>query len=356
MIRIVLPIVLVLAAAGANAQAVAFERLAQADFDVLPPSGRVEGPPGEMRITERSCRIQAPADLRRRIVDIAVQEWGFFGFTVVDQTNIPDDEPPRQNRAGPQNPSNEQNRPRRPRVWLDPDESARVAESIAGYWAITPDGNWILSRQNDMWNGYDGIASRWRDPWSAAFISWVMCEAGLGESSRFQRAIAHHSYIDQAIVARDTGDAEAAFVAYDIGEQPIEPGDMLCAARRPFYRTLDERRKQLGVGIRSHCDIVVKVEPDQNRILGVGGNVRGTVSLKLLPAEFGADAGASQVERIGRGRSQIFAHLKLRDAPVAGDPLRESPTLRRIGAEPELLNRVRAVLDGAVSALSRSIL
>lgn len=342
--RIVLPIVLVLAAAGANAQPVAFERLAQADFDVLPPSGRVEGPPGEMRITERSCRVQAPADLRRRIVDIAVQEWGFFGFTVVDQTNIPEDEPPRQNRSGPPDPSSEQNRPRRPRVWLDPEESARVADSIAGYWAITPDGSWILSRQNDMWNGYDGVASRWRDPWSAAFISWVMCEAGLGEASRFQRAIAHHSYIDQAIVARDTGDAQAAFVAYDVGEQPIEPGDMLCASRRPFYRKLDERRQQLGVGIRSHCDIVVKVDPAKDRILVIGGNVRGAVSLKLHAARFDADSPGG-VRSVGRGRRTVFAHLKLRAEQAEADVFETSPTMRAVAQREDAVLTIRERLQ-----------
>ena len=86
---------------------------------------------------------------------------------------------------------------------LPPAEAARVAASIAGYWAVTPEGSWIVARQNDRWNGEDGIAARWNAPWSAAFVSWVMCEAGLGTNARFQRAIAHHAYIDQAIRARD---------------------------------------------------------------------------------------------------------------------------------------------------------
>ena len=43
----------------------------------------------------------------------------------------------------------------------------------------TPDGADILSRQNRQWRDGEGEIN-WVEPWSAAFISWVMCEAGLG--------------------------------------------------------------------------------------------------------------------------------------------------------------------------------
>src|SRR5690606_2391686 len=153
-------------------------------------------------------------------VDVAVQEWAYFGFSVDDQTRAVEGPLPA-------------------RSWrfsrLDPVEAGRVADSIGGYWAAAPNSAWILERQNQAWEA-GGIASRWRDPWSAAFISWVMCESGLGDSSRFQRAIAHHSYIDQAIRARDSGDDTAAYHAYDPGEAEISPGDLLCRGSRPNYR------------------------------------------------------------------------------------------------------------------------
>lgn len=331
--HIIAPVIVALATT-AHAQG-RLDRLPRDRLDVLPPSVRVEGPPGDMHVTETACPVHPPEGLRRRIVDIAVQEWGFFGFTIVDQTNLPESAPAWGRR------------PRRRMPWLDPEESARVADSIAGYWAITPDGAWILSRQNDVWSGHDGVASRWRDPWSAAFISWVMCEAGLGEPDRFRRAIAHHSYIDQAIRARDTGDERAAFVAYDIGEQTIEPGDMLCAARRPTYRTLDERRKQLGIGIRSHCDIVIQVDEANDRILVIGGNVRGAVSLKLHAARFTAEAdGTTRALSIGRGRRSVFAHLKLRAEPIGTDALETTPTIRTIAARGDAVTLLQQRLQG----------
>ena len=293
------------------AQPVPADRLPSALLDVTPPSGRVSGAPGRMTIRRTPCRNAPLADVRRRIVDIAVQEWAFFGFSVVDRTNIA-----AADRAG--------QRSRRRWRRLSRTESARVADSIAGYWAVTPQGGWIIDAQNRVWNGPRGIAARWRYPWSAAFVSWVMCEGGLGDASRFQRAVAHHVYIDQAIRARRADETPAGYTAYDIGETPIAPGDLLCSARRPRYRSIAERRRQMGNGARTHCDVVVKLDRARARILAIGGNVRGTVALKLLPAAGGP---GQDLHPVG-GTRPLFAHLKLRAAPIAADAFDHTPTMR----------------------------
>ena len=339
------------------------ERLPGEALPVTSPATRVRGEPGQMQVVETSCRSQPMEGVRQRIVAIALQEWAYFGFSVADETverggSFDSENPFAGGGDAPASGDGFGGGRRFPRnfSWMNPEQAARLAGSIAGYWAITGDGAWIIDRQNQVWTD-NGVATRWRDPWSAAFISWVMCESGIAESKRFDHAINHHTYIDQAIVARDGGNTETAYLAYDVGEQPIEAGDLLCAARRPTYDTLDERRDQLGDGIRSHCDIVVKLEPEQSRVLAVGGNVRGSVSLKLLAADFVTDEGsATEVESVGRGRGQIFAHLKLRAEPLTGDAVRTSPTLVKLGEQPELLAQVKAALDRAAAALSASIL
>ena len=284
------------AAMNASAQQADFARLPADVFDVVPPSARVRGTPGSMRVQPRACRTLPTADTRRRIVDVTVQEWAFFGFRVQPATDPDDEDAPEQ--------------PRRRRSRLPPAEAARVAPSIAGYWAVTAEGSWIVARQNDRWNGPDGIAARWNAPWSAAFISWVMCEAGLSATAQFQRAVAHHTYIDQALRHRDGAASQAAFIAYDMGEAAIAPGDLLCSSRRPVYRTLADRRRQLGVGARSHCDIVVNVDEGGQRVFAIGGNVRGVVSLKELPAV--RQPGKALAAHTGNDERPIFAHLKLR--------------------------------------------
>lgn len=296
----------------ATAQSRNLERLSGDQLDVVPPSARVAGVVGSLEVRDTGCRPRSDEPLRRRIVDVAAQEWGFFGFSVVDQTRVDeqDEQPARRGRR------------RWPR--LSPSEYVRLADSIAGYWTVTPEGGWILGSQNARWDGSESSA-RWRYPWSAAFVSWVMCESGLDEANQFRRAIAHHTYIDQAIRARDGG-APAAYTAYDIGDAPILPGDLLCSGRRPAYRSLAERRQQMGEGARTHCDVVVALDEAGARILTIGGNVRGTVSLKLMPAVRDPDVGL----RPEGGARRLFAHLQLRAEPTGPHALIASPTLRAL--------------------------
>ena len=302
------------------------DRLPASVFDVVPPTAHVRGAPGQMVVNPRACRTLPTGETRRRIVDVAVQEWAFFGFRILDQTDV-------NYRAafvdGNGLPDGRRDGPRPSR--LPADEAARVAASTAGYWAVTPEGSWIVAKQNEWWKGQYGTAVRWNAPWSAAFISWVMCEAGLGETSQFQRAIAHHAYIDQAIRARDGRAPQAAFLAYDAGEAAITPGDLLCSSRRPAYRTIAQRRSQLGVGARSHCDVVVKVDEAREQILAIGGNVRGAVSLKLFRAtrEVGKPLRLIDMEEA----RPIFAHLKLRADPIEANALDASPTVRAFARE-----------------------
>jgi len=320
-----------LLASAALAQGVPVERLPRTQLDVMAPSDRVGGAPGRMTVRQTTCPVVPDVPLRRRIVDLAVQEWAFFGFQVVDQTV------PRAVSRPAGRPSGGARGGRRGFRWLDPDESARVAASIAGYWTVTPEGSWILDDQNEAWSGPGGVGVRWRNPWSAAFISWVMCEAGLGERDRFARAVAHHVYIDQAIRARNGGEADAAYVAWDIGEAAIEPGDLLCSARRPGYDTLAERQRQMGEGARTHCDIVVRVDGAGRRMLAIGGNVRGVVSLKVLPTDGAAPPG-------------MFAHLALR-APSSGpDLLGGAATIRALGCAVDADAAVRRTLARVVPA------
>jgi hypothetical protein len=261
-----------------------------------------------MQIVERTCRNAPLTDVRRRIVNTAVQEWGFFGFQVEDQRGTSEPGNNNRRRFGP----------------LDPLEAARVADSVGGYWAAAPGSDWIMQRQNEAWNSPAGLTSRYRDPWSAAFISWVMCESGLGERQQFERAIAHHSYIDQAIEARDNKAPQAAYVAYDPGEAAIVPGDMICSGMRPVYRSLAQRRAQLGEGARTHCDIVVNVNEARGEILTIGGNVRSSVRLKIFPAAVGARPNLAPLPT----SRVIFAHLKLKSDAIEADALNNSPTIR----------------------------
>jgi hypothetical protein len=288
------------------------QRLPSATLDVTPPSARVSGVPGTMKIIDRTCRARPREALRQRIVDVAAQEWAFFGFSIDDEMVQRAPEP-----AGA----------RRFFFNMDEADASRVADSIAGYWAAAPASDWILERQNGFWKGPEGIAARWRDAWSAAFISWVMCESGLADSTSFKRAIAHHSYIDQAIEAAAGRAPTAVFTAHEPGARQLLPGDLLCRGNRPAYQNLAQRRAQMGEGARTHCDIVVKVNEGNGEILAIGGNVRGWVRMKRLPG--GRQAGGEFAPLPYNGR-RIFAHLQLRAEANVSNALDFSPTRQAI--------------------------
>jgi hypothetical protein len=82
----------------------------------------------------------------------------------------------------------------------------------------------------------------------------------------------------------------------------------------------------MGVGARMHCDVVVKVDEGAARILAVGGNVGQAVSLKVLAA-FRGGGGHLQPASLDEGRP-VFAHLRLRAAPIEADAFEGSPTLK----------------------------
>lgn len=345
-LRIVLAVLAVLlpAAAGlAAAQPITpFNRLPSHVLDVRSPSDRVVDAPGDMSFVPVPCRTLPIAAARQRIVHVAVQEWGFFGFPIVEYDADDDDVPGRggggegSRRGGPGGTRG------RGAGRVGTPEAARTAASIGGYWAVAPGGAWILESQNQYWREAVSGVTRWRFPWSAAFISWVMCEGGLGDAGAFQPAIAHHTYIDQAIRARDGAAPRAAYVAHDAGEAPIAPGDMLCTSRRPLFRTLADRRRQMGQGARTHCDIVVKVDEAAGQILAIGGNVRGVVGLKMLPAiRTPTGLRPSLPERLANSRP-VFAHLRLRGEPSVADAFDSSPTIRALTCTvPDTANPVR---------------
>ena len=305
-------------------------RLPRDVFDVIPPSERVTGRRGAMQIVQPGCRVGPTHWARRRVVDVAVQEWGVFGFQTIDPRGVRERRLPDGGVPDALNPALEA--PEQDRViravgrW---EHTPSLAATIAGYWSATPDGADVLARQNRQWRDGEGEIN-WVEPWSAAFISWVMCEAGLGEMAQFERDISHRVYIDQAIRARDGERPNAAYVAHDPGEVAVMPGDLLCNSRGGVnYRTLADRRRDLGRYVGSHCDVVVRVGEDTVAV--IGGNVLNGVSLTLLPLVEGQGAYRAVLSGADLdGARTMFAHLSLQADPVEATALDASPTIRAL--------------------------
>lgn len=315
-----------------SAAAQSLPRLPRDQFDVIAPSERVSGERGRMEVVQRGCRVGPTAWARRRIVDIAAQEWAFFGFQTFDGRAIETRVLPEGVVADGLNPALTAPRSVRYATRLGTWESdPRTDASVGGYWSATPEGPRVVERQNRQWREGEG-ETPWVEPWSAAFVSWVMCEAGLGDLTQFRRDIAHWSYVDQAMEARDGEAPEAAYIAHDAGEAPVRPGDLMCNARgRATYRLLADRRREQGEQAPLHCDIVVRVDADARTMAVIGGNVLNGVSLTIVPL---VESDTGLLRPIGPedvpGARAYFAHLSLRADPIEDLALDASPTIRAL--------------------------
>lgn len=117
-------------------------------------------------------------------------------------------------------------------------------------------------------------------PWSAAFVSWIMRRARV---PGFNGSASHVSYVRDAY--RDPL-GTAYQVANPVSAQPA-PGDLLCFVRGTSriygFGALAGLLSSGDGGLGMHCDIVVAVNPDNDRTAyTIGGNVFDGVTMRLL--------------------------------------------------------------------------
>src|SRR5262249_60122579 len=77
------------------------------------------------------------------------------------------------------------------------------------------------------------------------------------------------------------------------------------------------------------CDIVIKVDELGQRIFAIGGNVRRSVVMELLPAVRGGGKHLRPLNQTVRGEVRpMFAHLKLRAKSIEDNAIENSPTIK----------------------------
>ena len=230
----------------------------------------------------RVADVVADAELRQRIVDVAVGEWRRFGFQVLDLSSS-ESEADLSPVLGFSPPLSEfppeligMPKGRLLRIGLAENDFDGM-NAVRGYWdAVTASDTDGIS--------VGGVA------WSSAFVSWVMCRAGLSHE-QFRRRDAHVLYVSTAFQAEaQYGDTPAngyAYVARPVNT-PVKPGDLACFSSADL--SFEERRSiSIADGWasrsgQSHCDIVVGFSHDGARVLAIGGNVQQSVTMSVFAA------------------------------------------------------------------------
>jgi len=203
-----------------------------------------EAPPKAQKTQPRAVRSKSfPVySWKDKIAKIANNEWLYFGQqkVVIDGNNESI-----------------------PHVGIWEDDDYRHSDRINQYWRAV--GKYRLSG-NDC-----------KEPWSAAFISWIMQAAGVPKF-QFPPASAHRSYLNHFLA--NAYNPYAALIPHNIQEYKPKPGDLICANRSKGKSTEVIKELPNSLNSRLHCDIVV--ETKGQTLQAIGGNVRNSVSKTIL--------------------------------------------------------------------------
>ncbi len=210
------------------------------------------------------------------------------------------------------------------------DDGLIAWQRVAGYWRESgtlsalgayPGAQSCMAAPGERMTDNDCRAFLIDNPWSAAFISWVMTRANV---PGFARSPRHIDYIRAA-----WRDGATPYRLTDPALEKPAPGDLLC-----FLRDRDSALSHAGLvqalqagradRWKSHCEVVIAANPGGDRTLYlIGGNVANTVIMRMLsldqtgklelPAAANTDSGCSpgRAEACDFNRQDWAALLKL---------------------------------------------
>ncbi|HET7717029.1 MAG TPA: DUF2272 domain-containing protein [Bauldia sp.] len=132
----------------------------------------------------------------------------------------------------------------------------------------------------EMWQniGIDLDGTDRDQPWSAAAISFMVKNAG-NKYRKFKFASSHSKYIHHAIKAREADDRSVPFWGFRLSERKPRVGDLVCKDNPDFAPSVNFDVARELDAYRSHCDIIMKVDSERQRVLTIGGNVSHSVGI-----------------------------------------------------------------------------
>jgi hypothetical protein len=167
---------------------------------------------------------------------------------------------------------------------------------LAQYWSAVPG---FTSARAALAAARRSAANHPDFPWSAAFICFVMRQAGVRPADGFVFGQRHMEYIVGALRNRERSDHARPFWLVDHvelqHEAPPERGDLLCFNRGGSHHTYSSLRRSFWSGGHqnartfgiSHCRVVVGTGVSRGRrfIDTIGGNESNSVRLTRIAAD-----------------------------------------------------------------------
>ncbi|WEK04321.1 MAG: DUF2272 domain-containing protein [Candidatus Devosia phytovorans] len=162
-----------------------------------------------------------------------------------------------------------------------------VYERVGNYWnalSKTPSfEHWATynGRSEVEFEDNGSVDNSRNQPWSAAFISYVMRKAGAGD--HFAYSSSHSTYIVRALKQAQKHTPTSAFIARRHKEYVPKLGDLIaCERLKTLSPSFDTYPGYVAENkYQAHCDVVTEVHSDH--IATIGGNVSDSVRRKSWP-------------------------------------------------------------------------
>jgi hypothetical protein len=166
-------------------------------------------------------------------------------------------------------------------------------------------------------------------PWSAAFVSFVIRQAGVAPDA-FHFSNAHRAYIYDAFATSAAelthADDNRIYRACPVTTRP-RVGDLICHQREPALVDASEEavRERIRAELvanpkvqsvrRTHCDVVAHIDPRAHKMYIISGNVYHAVSVRKLNLRRNLKLFATQKTNCG---GAAHSTLPQRPADTAG--------------------------------------
>ena len=151
-------------------------------------------------------------------------------------------------------------------------------------------------------------------PWSAAFVSYVIKQAGAAAKA-FEFANAHRVYIYDAVATTAAEQNKQAvdriYRACPLTSTRPRPGDMICQQREPALADANDAavRERIRTELagstdmrsvrRTHCEIVAHIDMRSRKMYTIGGNVLQSVTTRKLNLTHGLKFSGAQKSTCG---------------------------------------------------------
>lgn len=141
-----------------------------------------------------------------------------------------------------------------------------LASRIGAYWRAAGHPEW------------DGRADK---PWSGAFVSWVVKDAGI--NGRDFRPAGRHAEYMKAMLDLQIAGQPGRYVVKDWRDVAPKSGDLVCAGTRAASHRDARALRAAADREVTHCDVVI--DNRNGRLRVVGGNVSDSVSMSFFPTD-----------------------------------------------------------------------